>query len=214
MHYVEKGTEPAALKSVRRNNTERWVEYYSQNRGSKPSDSSWRRFHKDLSREFFGLCAYCERECKGEVEHFRPKSKFPKLVYEWVNWVLACHDCNNAKSDKWPAGGYVYPCEPSRNERPETYFTFDTKTGEILPAPDLNGRKSDHAWQTIDDLKLNAFHLLKGRLTSLRVVAQTVELASPSDPELTVFVDAVTAREAGYSSITRMMLAEDGLFSE
>lgn len=36
---------------------------------------------KDVRTVFFGLCAYCEELCKDEVEHFRPKSRFPERVY-------------------------------------------------------------------------------------------------------------------------------------
>ena len=109
------------------------MEHYTHKIGSPPRDSHWLKFQEDLNLVFQGLCAYCEETCKGEVEHFRPKSRFPLLVYDWSNWLLACHDCNHAKHFKWPDGGYIDPCANSLKARPERYFTFDTLTGELLP---------------------------------------------------------------------------------
>ena len=123
MHWVDRGPEPASLSQVRERYTPRWIAYYRDDVGARPTDSYWRDFHDDLSQVFFNLCAYCEEICRGEVDHFRPKSRFPEQVYQWSNWVLACHDCNLWKSDKWPTGGYVDPCAKTAAARPETSLT-------------------------------------------------------------------------------------------
>jgi uncharacterized protein (TIGR02646 family) len=67
-------------------------------------------------------CVYCEGSINApraaHVEHFKPKSLFPTLAYEWTNYFLGCPGCNGAKSDKWPErGGYVRPDQgdPSRH---------------------------------------------------------------------------------------------------
>lgn len=67
-------------------------------------------------------CVYCEGAINApraaHVEHFKPKSLFPALAYEWTNYFLGCPGCNGAKSDKWPErGGYVRPDQgdPSRH---------------------------------------------------------------------------------------------------
>ncbi len=164
MHWVDRGTEPPALKKVRRKHTSRWVKHYRHGQGTKPSDDHWRDFHEDLRKAFSDLCAYCEETCKGEVDHFHPKSKFPEDVYRWSNWLFACHDCNHAKSDEWPSGGYVDPCAKTRLARPEEFFDFDWKTGEIVPKPRLSRARHKKAVTTIRDLKLNAYHKLKDRL--------------------------------------------------
>ena len=139
MHWVDRGPEPQELKAIRSRYTARWVKYYGDGDGSKPGDFLWRRFHVQLRGVFLGLCAYCEECCRGEVEHFRRKSRFPKLVYQWSNWLFVCHDCNHMKGEKWPQGGYVNPCARSQSAWPETFFDFDTLTGEILQR-----RASDH----------------------------------------------------------------------
>ena len=125
MHWVDRGEEPAALENVRRTHTAKWVTYYRDGRGRKPSDVRWRYFREELGTRFQSICGYCEEYGRGEVDHFRPKSKFPELVYEWSNWVFACRSCNAFKKDKWPSDGYVDPCAPTGEDHPETFFEFD-----------------------------------------------------------------------------------------
>lgn len=210
MHTVTRGPEPGGLGTVRDKYTPRWVRYYRDGAGNKPSDSKWRRFHRDLWNVFLGNCGYCEQECKGEVEHFRPKSRFPERVYEWKNWVLACHVCNNMKGGKWPVGGYVDPCAKSPNARPEAYFDFDTATGEILPTANLSAARRRKAEQMIADLRLNVYHRLKERVGWLLVVGDALDDRDANDPGVGRIVNRVASRETRLSTITRTWLKERG----
>ena len=211
MHWVDRGPEPGGLGHIRRAYTPRWVQYYRSGVGSKPTDSRWREFHVDLRTHFYGLCGYCECSCKGEVDHFRPKSRFPESVYEWSNWIFACHDCNQAKGDKWPVVGYVDPCTVSESSRPETYFTFDTKTGEIVPLKGLDSDSWDKAQGMIDDLRLNGRHHLEKRVALLYVMKETI----PDDPREETLVSSrlrriLTMRSYELSSLARAWLVERG----
>ena len=167
MHWIDRGPEPDGIAQVRAQYTQSWVQYYRHRVGRRPSDAYWRDFHEDMERVFYGLCAYCEEICKGEVDHFRPKSRFPELVYDWSNWLFACHDCNQAKDATWPAGGYVDPCAHSESSHPEHYFEFDVLTAEILPQEGLSQGCRNRAKKTIIDLRLNGRHHLKKRLAWL-----------------------------------------------
>jgi uncharacterized protein (TIGR02646 family) len=211
MHKVNRGAEPAGLDEVREKYTPGWVRYYRDNDGAKPSDSRWRDFHPELSAVFAGICGYCEEFCKGEVDHFRPKSRYPHLTYQWSNWILACHSCNHAKSERWPRGGYVDPCAKTAPAQPEPYFEFDTMTGEILPKSNLSSRRTKKAEQMIDDLKLNHFYHLKRRLQWLTVIDAYVSKSALSDPDFTQFVRFVAGRENELSSIARAFLKERGV---
>ncbi|WP_163865955.1 hypothetical protein [Myxococcus eversor] len=44
-------------------------------------------------------CAYCEDSCADEVEHIRPKSLYPEVVFAWMNYLYACGICNLHKND-------------------------------------------------------------------------------------------------------------------
>ena len=124
MHWVDRGPEPNGLAAIRIARTGAWVAHYRNRVGNRPSDSEWRRFYSDLSAPFHGLCAYCEEITRGEVDHFRPVSRFPHRVYQWSNWVFACHYCNWSKSNRWPPDGYVDPCAEYPEERPDHLLHF------------------------------------------------------------------------------------------
>lgn len=48
-------------------------------------------------------CTYCEVPEKTSaslhLEHIKPKSKFPRLAHEWVNFAIACHTCNSVERE-------------------------------------------------------------------------------------------------------------------
>ena len=197
---------------VRRTRTPPWVGYYRDGVGERPSDTRWRDFHEELGARFHNICAYCEETARGEVDHFRPKSKFPELVYEWSNWVFACHACNSIfKKDKWPKGGYVDPCAPSWNDRPENFFDFDTFTGELIPKHGLSEDQLRTAWQTISDIGLNERHHLRRRLERIELVRRLLSfLADSPRPEVERYLEKLAERTSELSSISRRVLAEFG----
>jgi len=218
MHWVERGPEPEGLKEIRGIYTQRWIDYYRHGKGKKPNDSRWSDFHDNLCRVFWGICAYCERRNKGEVEHFRPKSKFPELVYEWSNWLFACHDCNQAKGAKWPEEGYVDPCADSKSERPENYFTFnitEKPIGTMLPRKELSERQGQKAERMIHDLDLNARRHLRARRDLIELIRAILEKQLPYVPErvatiLRGWLRNMTSRQSELSSVSRAVLLSEG----
>jgi uncharacterized protein (TIGR02646 family) len=125
-------------------------------------------------------CAYCESpiaaESTGEVEHFKPKTLFPSLVYEWSNYFLACGGCNRAKLNKWPAGGkeYVRPDEGD----PPAFFLFG-EDGSVAAV--LLGEAGD---LTIRDLKLNKPWLRRQRALEIQEALDELRLVL-QDPGIT-----------------------------
>ena len=48
-------------------------------------------------------CMYCEDNTGVDIEHFWPKSRFPARTFDWMNYLLACPQCNsNYKRAKFP----------------------------------------------------------------------------------------------------------------
>ena len=211
MHWVDRGPEPNRLESIRVRYTPRWIEHYKDGVGSRPTDSRWRDFRGELGQRFRLQCGYCESFCRGEVDHFRPKVRFPQLVYEWSNWVFACSPCNRAKGEKWPDDGYVDPCAVPESYRPENYFTFNTRNGAITPLRELDTDQFDKAQRMIDDLKLNDLHHMVARLVRLRML----EMGIPENPqEATERSEALrrglASRDSDLSSIARVWFMERG----
>ena len=211
MHWVDRGREPESLSDIRERYTPRWVEHYRNKTGSRPSDSRWRDFHSALSVAFSGLCGYCEENTKGEIDHFRPKSKFPNLVYEWSNWVFACKDCNRTKLDQWPAGGYVNPCAKTLPARPEAFFAFDTSSGEILPKGGLTPQRRRKALQTIRDLGMNDAHHLRNRLRIIVLVTEIIRYMPHNYDAVLARLRQIIARDKPLYSIARTLLNEHGI---
>lgn len=117
-----------------------------------------------------GKCAYCEslinaRRSK-QVEHFRPKSLFPSLAYDFENYFLACNGCNGAKSDNWPKRGtYVRP----DHRQVETRFTFNA-TGRMV------AQQSDaEAKRTVKDFDLDREGLRQARRVAIRTQTQMMQ---------------------------------------
>ena len=210
MHWVDRGEEPPTLHWVQKALTPKWVAYYRDHMGQRPSDARWRDFREELAARFHCICGYCEEIERGEVDHFRPKSKFPELVYEWSNWVFACNACNSIfKKDKWPKDGYVDPCATSIQERPENYFQFDLHTGELIPRSGLRGKRLKMARQTIGDINLNEQFHLKKRIARIELIKILLScLVENQQPEIECYIKQLTNRSNELSSVAREVLTE------
>lgn len=94
---------------------------------------SYRSFKKYLVIDFNSRCGYtdCPDFWFGgkntfHIDHFKPKTKNPKLETEYSNLVYCCSYVNISKSDD--EGDYLDPCDVDYNE------CFERKTdGSIVP---------------------------------------------------------------------------------
>jgi hypothetical protein len=74
---------------------------------SKWASDIWTKAKPQLLKESNGKCAYCESPTSvvvyGDVEHFRPKSKYWWLAYCYENYLPSCTVCNQRfKRDEFP----------------------------------------------------------------------------------------------------------------
>lgn len=68
------------------------------------SGSKWREILPALYDSYGGICAFVGCHIgrvtgARTVEHFKPKSTYPSLAYEWDNYRLICSIVNGRKSD-------------------------------------------------------------------------------------------------------------------
>lgn len=117
----------------------------------------------------FGKCMYCESKVKhidfGDVEHIRPKSKYPHLEFEWSNLGFACAQCDVAKSDKHDeTTPYINPYE----EEPEDFFIA---LGALL----MQKLGNERGELTIKDIRLNRVELLEKRQTTIESMGKTID---------------------------------------
>ena len=147
MHKVERNKAPLELEkksneirkidSTQINPTEEW-EKFSSTKLKKET-------LKSLQDMYAYCCAYCEAEIEnvasGHIEHFRPKSLFPNLMFDYNNLHYCCPKCNTNKKDKYDEK----MIDPSVDE-PEEHIYFK---GISAKAYDERGQIM------IDILKLN-----------------------------------------------------------
>ncbi|HXD31707.1 MAG TPA: hypothetical protein VN643_11345 [Pyrinomonadaceae bacterium] len=69
----------------------------------------YRAFRPFVREDFSRQCAFClfsELVAGGEeafeLDHFRPKHRFPELLNDFYNLYYSCHPCNHIKRDSWP----------------------------------------------------------------------------------------------------------------
>lgn len=102
--------------------------YYSKSKHRRtlnpPAYRNYRQYKPALREEFVKQCVYCRAldTVKGiesfGVDHYRPKSRFPNLLTEYLNLFYACNRCNSLKRNFWPSPAQVTvgqfvpnPCE-------------------------------------------------------------------------------------------------------
>ncbi|HQU85438.1 MAG TPA: TIGR02646 family protein [Pyrinomonadaceae bacterium] len=104
-------------------------------------------------------CSFCdgypvETVSSNSIEHFRPKTVFPRLAYTWENLFYCCSKCQESKLEKF-AETLLKPDEIAYSF--EYFFQYDTLTGDIIPNPDRDENELLSANKTIELYGLN-FH--------------------------------------------------------
>ena len=107
MINLKKSNSPEILKRNRKKWTREYLQYRS---GALANEAAAVRYrHADVKQQLIsdchGKCIYCESKIlhisPGNIEHMRPKSRFPEQVCKWSNLGLVCDECNRRKGNKW-----------------------------------------------------------------------------------------------------------------
>jgi len=158
--------------------TQSWIESVNRlkNNKIKTITFAWHDLHKDLRPLLLAMtnnhCSFCDRkfdddeiENSIEIEHFKPKIKFPEASYSWNNLFIICRACNKAKNDEFK----VELLKPdSKNYKFDDYFSFDYKTGELII--NCENDKSIAAQETIKIFDLNRAGLCSSRIKVLKFI--------------------------------------------
>ncbi len=176
MIYIEKDKTPPAIliqnkdqwTEELKNNIVRYGEYEKIPLSIK--NSMWVHYrHQEIKEKLFASshqkCAFCEAKPAEsgniEVEHFRPKSLYPELAFEWSNFLPVCRKCNDSKSNH--DTGKEPIVDPSSDD-PELIFTYNFIN--IVPKDD----KNEIADRTIEICDLNSERLYEARAKLLKAL--------------------------------------------
>lgn len=83
-------------------------------------------------------CMYCLDAHGTDIEHFRPKARYPKHAFQWTNWLLCCSECGRIKGSQFPLtlNGRSLLINPSV-EDPWRHLEFDPDTGNMVARYDV-----------------------------------------------------------------------------
>ena len=98
-------------------------------------------------------CMYCLDSHGCDIEHFRPKSSYPKWMFKWNNLLLCCTECGRIKGSKFPLDGRRSMLIDPTQEEPWHYLDFDPVTGNMTARFDLQANdffsKGQHTVSTL-----------------------------------------------------------------
>lgn len=162
-----------------------------------------------LVKMFSGKCAYCESKIShidyGDIEHFKPKSKYPLEAVKWENLLLACKRCNGAeyKSDEFPSkqkGGWlINPC----TDEPDTHFRFEFDVQARLAVVFGKTTRGDTSEKIYG---LNKPDLLKQRSVQIRRLIALARYYA-ADGTVKNLLDEAAKGESEYAAFARMVLS-------
>lgn len=110
-------------------------------------------------------CMYCEDNEGTDIDHFRPKVKFPRRAFSWSNYLWACSSCNsNHKRDQFPRDAKRKPLliDPTA-EDPLVHLTLTPSTGAFV-------RRTLKGEESIRVFGLNRQTLTQGRKDAWEVI--------------------------------------------
>ncbi len=116
-------------------------------------------------------CSFCdgfpvEPVSANSIEHFKPKSQFPRLAYVWINLFYCCSKCQESKLENFDRK-LLKPDVSSYSF--EYFFQYNTKTGEIIPNLDRINYDLQRAEKTIELYGLNDHGRPKARQRTIRM---------------------------------------------
>ena len=204
MIKVERTEEPEIL----RNNKEEWLNQLRCATSKSEKERISKKYrHSQIKQALIDMlndkCAYCESKIThieyGHIEHFRPKSKYEELTFEWTNFLLGCSICNINKLDNFPLenedGPIINPCE----DDPNNHFQFDY-SNKIASVYETTNRGTT----TEELLKLNRNDLRKRRSEYIRKLALIKRFAE-NDQEAKQIYEKSLKDSAEYSALARKL---------
>lgn len=101
-------------------------------------------------------CMYCLDSHGCDIEHFRPKTPYPKWMFKWTNLLLCCPECGRIKGSKFPLDGRRPLLIDPTKEEPWDYLDFDPITGNMTARFDVRANDFfSKGQQTVSTLQLD-----------------------------------------------------------
>jgi uncharacterized protein (TIGR02646 family) len=168
MHKLHRGTAPSCLKQHHRNSGNDW---------RKVSATDRTEIWEALQAMQLDHCAYCESKItdpKKHIEHFRLRSLFPKLTFDWSNLFGSCNNkehCGKHKDNQQHKPDDLIKPDA---EDPEKLLLF-VVDGNVTFRSDLAPEDQHRAEETIRVFNLNTASLINQRKQAAQGYMSLVE---------------------------------------
>lgn len=216
MIFVDRTAQPKIL----RDNAVAWTQAYIKARAEyqanktdqfekamKSAESKYNHEQvKDALKTMFRRkCAFCESTVThvsyGDIEHFKPKSLYPNLCFDWNNYLLSCSICNGKsnKGNKFPLEDEGGPFINPTIENPDDFFRFeyDAVLKKFVVFP-----KSIRAVTMLKIININREDLVEDRTLYLSKVINTISKIIEQDTaKLEIFMNEFSAADPYYAFI-------------
>lgn len=111
----------------------------------------WIKVIEYMRKAYKGVCSYSALWISPvtgthTIDHFKPKSLYPRLAYEWENFRYVSLRYNNAKGTKTIIDPFTL--KPG-------WFVMEFPSLQVKPSPDLSPSDAEAVRQTIRVLKLD-----------------------------------------------------------
>jgi uncharacterized protein (TIGR02646 family) len=193
LRKLDRTAQPVCL----RENAPVWTEEFVTARQQNPahkfrwrSDVCYGEIRQQLRGMTQGHCAFCDgpvgTESRETVEHFRPKSHFPKLAYQWENLFPCCDVCQSNKLERFDEGLLKPDASDYGFNR---YFVVNYQTGELEPAPYASEEEQRNAQTTLVLYGLNTPARKQARKREWEFFSQMGDAANLDDFHYRFFLE-------------------------
>lgn len=124
-------------------------------------------------------CMYCVDSHGCDIEHFRPKTAYPKKAFQWPNLLLCCTECGRLKGSQFPKIRQQALLINPAKEDPWQHLDFDPATGNITARFDLQANDwSVKGSKTVEVLQFDRREALSSVcLTTFRRLSRIVHVS-------------------------------------
>jgi HNH endonuclease len=182
MIELSKLNEPDVLKEYKEEWRAQYLSYFDHDGDKyiKKSDitipnSLVRKYNNSkikaqLLKETNEKCAYCESKMLhitySDIEHIKPKSLKPELIFEWENLTIACEECNRRhKKDYYDENAELL--NPFKEDPGKSIYAFGPLLKHVI------GNKK--GWRSCNIIGLNREKLIERRIDRIKNVSSMID---------------------------------------
>ena len=189
------------------------------NRPQCPSQEALRTNYKHpdnkvaLISASYDKCMYCESKIShtyyGDIEHIKPKSRFPDLEFNWDNLGYVCARCNGYKSDKYDEAN---PILNPYDEDPEAHLIV---LGAVFAHKD-NSEKGKVTIEEQSGVHLNRPALIERRQDRINLIKKVIgacaKLESSAKEAVFESIKPEAEVDKEYSFCVKLLLKTEGIY--